>query len=72
MSLAARVVERGERVLVLGPLSAEAQAARAPLPVEVLLSGALHDTTHKDPGRARAARTIRDLKAKVQDEQVAH
>jgi len=44
---------------VLGELSAEARAARAPLRPEELV-GAQHDRVHRDPGRARAARTVRD------------
>ena len=41
------------------PLSAEAKQARRPPPVEVLLRGALHDTVHRDIGRARRARRVR-------------
>jgi DNA-binding transcriptional regulator YiaG len=44
---------------VLGELSAEAKAARAPLRPEQLV-GALQDRVHRDPGRARAARTVRN------------
>lgn len=44
---------------VLGALSAEAKAARAPLPPEELVE-AQHDRVHRDPGRARAARTVRN------------
>jgi len=44
---------------VLGELSAEAKAARAPLPPEELVE-AQHDRVHRDPGRARAARTVRN------------
>lgn len=40
---------------VLGELSAEAKAARAPLPLEELVE-AKHDRVHRDPGRARPAR----------------
>ena len=36
----------------LGALSAEAKAARAPLPLEELVE-AQHDRAHRDPGRAR-------------------
>jgi hypothetical protein len=39
-------------------LSPEAQAARAPLPPEVL-ADALQDTVHRDVGRGRAARTMK-------------
>jgi DNA-binding transcriptional regulator YiaG len=44
---------------VLGELSAEAKAARAPLRPEELV-GALQDRVHKDPGHARPARTVRN------------
>ena len=44
---------------VLGKLSAEAKAARAPLRPEELVE-AQHDRVHRDPGRARAARTVRN------------
>lgn len=44
---------------VLGELSAEAKAARAPLRPEELVE-AQHDRVHRDPGRARAARTVRN------------
>lgn len=44
---------------VLGELSAEAKAARTPLRPEELVE-ALHDRVHRDPGRARAARTVRN------------
>lgn len=44
---------------VLGQLSAEAKAARAPLRPEELVE-AQHDRVHRDPGRARAARTVRN------------
>jgi len=40
------------------PLSAEARAARAPLPPEVL-ADARQDTVHRDVGRGRAARTVK-------------
>lgn len=43
---------------VLGELSAEAKAARAPLRPEELV-GALNGCVHRDPGRARPARTAR-------------
>ena len=43
---------------VLGELSAEAKAARAPLRPEELVE-AQHDRVHRDPGRTRAARTVR-------------
>ncbi len=41
-----------------GELSAEAKAARMPLPPEELV-GALNDSIHKSIGKARAAKTIR-------------
>lgn len=44
---------------VLGELSAEAKAARAPLRPEELVE-AQHDRVHRDPGRARVARTVRN------------
>lgn len=44
---------------VLGELSAEAKAARMPLRPDELIE-ALHDRVHRDPGRARAARTVRN------------
>ncbi|MGE3166915.1 MAG: hypothetical protein AB7O52_18580 [Planctomycetota bacterium] len=44
---------------VLGELSAEAKAARAPLRPEELVD-AKHERVHRDPGRARAARTVRN------------
>lgn len=44
---------------VIGELSAEAKAARAPLRPEELVE-AQHDRVHRDPGRARAARTVRN------------
>ncbi len=40
-------------------LSLEAKAARAPLPPEALVD-ALQDRVHRDPGRARVARTVRN------------
>lgn len=49
----------GRRRPVLGELSAEAKAARAPLRPEELIE-ARHDRVHRDPGRARAARTVRN------------
>lgn len=45
---------------VLGELSAEAKAARAPFRPEELIE-AQHDCVHQDPGNARAARTVRNL-----------
>lgn len=52
-------VGTGRRHLVLGPLSANAEAARTPPKPEELVD-ALSDRIHKDPGRARAARTVRN------------
>jgi DNA-binding transcriptional regulator YiaG len=49
----------GRPLAVLGELSAEAKAARAPLRPEELVE-AQHDRVHRDPGRARAARTVRN------------
>lgn len=51
-------VDAGRPRPVLGELSAEARAARAPLRPEELV-GAQHDRVHRDPGRARAARAVR-------------
>jgi transcriptional regulator with XRE-family HTH domain len=45
----------------LPALSAEARAARMPPPPEELIE-ALHDRVHQEPGRARAARTVRIAK----------
>ncbi len=44
---------------VLTELSAQARAARRPLPVEELFE-ALHDRVHHEPGHGRAARTVRN------------
>ena len=41
-----------------GLLSAHAKATRAPLRPEELID-AQHDRVHRDPGRARPARTVR-------------
>jgi DNA-binding transcriptional regulator YiaG len=49
----------GSRRPVLGEISAEAKAARAPLRPEELVE-AQHDRVHRDPGHARAARTVRN------------
>lgn len=43
----------------LAELSADAKAARKPLPPEMLID-AQHDRVHRDRGRARAARTVRN------------
>jgi len=51
----------GRRGPALGELSAEAKAARAPLLPEELVE-ARHDRVHRDPGRARAARTVRNTR----------
>lgn len=45
----------------LSELSAEAQAARLPLRPEELV-GAMNDRVHQEPGRARAARTVRNTR----------
>lgn len=45
----------------LNELSAEAQAARLPLQPEELV-GAMNDRVHQEPGRARAARTVRNTR----------
>jgi hypothetical protein len=42
----------------MAPLSPDAQAARAPLPPEVL-ANALQDTVHRGVGRGRATRTVK-------------
>lgn len=52
-------VDAGRPRPVLGELSAEAKAARAPLRPEELVE-ARHDRVHRDPGRTRAARTVRN------------
>ncbi len=44
---------------LLGDLSVDAKAARAPLRPEELVE-AKHDRVHRDPGHARAARTVRN------------
>ena len=49
----------GRRRLELTPLSAEAREARKPPPPEELVE-ALHDRVHRDVGRGRAARTVRN------------
>lgn len=51
----------GRRRPALAELSAAAKAARAPMPPEELIN-AQHDRVHRDPGRARAARTVRNTK----------
>ena len=48
--------KRGRRV---PKLSAEETTKRAPLPVEVLASGALQDHAHVDVGIGRAAKSVR-------------
>lgn len=47
------------RALTEVPLSAEARAARRPLPPESLAQ-ANHDTVHREPGRTRSVRTVRN------------
>ena len=49
----------GRAVPARAELSAEAKAARKPLPPEELFD-AKHDRVHREPGRARAARTVRN------------
>lgn len=51
----------GRRRLVRHELSPEAKAARAPLRVEELIE-ARHEPVHRDPGGARAARTVRMIR----------
>ena len=51
----------------LSPLSEKARAARRPLPVDELRD-ALQDRVHRDPGRARAARTVRGPRRGKDDE----
>jgi hypothetical protein len=53
-----RMVTKSERK----KLSAEARAARRPLAPEELVD-ARHDRIHSDPGRARAARTVRSVRS---------
>ena len=50
---------RARRVPALSGLSAEAKAARKPLPPEELYD-AKSDRVHREPGRARAARVVRN------------
>jgi len=50
----------------LPPLSKEAREARRPLPVDELRD-ALQDRVHRDPGRARAARTVRGPRRSRED-----
>jgi len=49
----------GRRRPVLGELDSSGKAARAPLPPAELVD-ARHDRVHRDPGRTRAARTVRN------------
>ena len=49
----------GRHRLALTPLSAEAREARKPAPPDELVE-ALHDRVHRDVGRGRAARTVRN------------
>lgn len=49
----------GRRVPTQVPLSAQAKAARRPLPPESLAQ-AKHDTVHREPGRTRSVRTVRN------------
>lgn len=54
----------GRRHIKLTPLSREAREAREarkPLPPEQLID-ALQDRVHRDPGRGRAARTVRTMR----------
>ena len=53
----------GRRSLDRRPLSAEAAAARKPPPPGDLVD-ALHDRIHRDVGRGRAARTLRNKQSK--------
>lgn len=48
----------------LAELSASAKAVREPLPLEDLVD-AQHDRVHRDPGRARAARTLRNKRLEI-------
>ena len=58
---ARRALGRGRERIVpaLAPLSEAAQTARKPLPPDELYD-AKSDRVHQEPGRARAARTVRD------------
>ena len=49
----------GRRVLTEVPLSTEAKASRRPLSPESLIQ-AKHDTVHREPGRTRSVRTVRN------------
>ncbi len=50
---------QGRKQLILGELSDQAKAARAPLRPEELIE-ARHERVHQDTGHARAARTVRN------------
>lgn len=51
----------GSRRLTLRPLDAKAAAERAPLPPEALID-AMNDRIHRDVGRVRPARTVRNVR----------
>lgn len=52
---------KGRRRLVLSDMSAEAKAARAPLPPDTLID-ARHERAHRDLGGSRPARTLRSTR----------
>lgn len=51
----------GSRRVKLCPLDAKAAAERAPLPPEALID-AMNDRVHRDVGRIRPARTVRNMR----------
>ena len=51
----------GSRRLTLRPLDAKAAAERTPLPPEALID-AMNDRVHRDVGRVRPARTVRNVR----------
>ena len=51
----------GRRHVTLRPLNAKAAAERAPLPPEALID-AMNDRIHRDVGRVRPARTVRNVR----------
>lgn len=67
---ASRKIPRERFRPAIGELSAEAKAARAPLRPEELIE-AQHDRVHRDPGRARAARTVRILPRDGREDRIA-
>ena len=60
----------GRRRLTLRPLDAKAAAERAPLPPEALID-AMNDRIHRDVGRVRLARTVRNVPRESNDTDLA-